>query len=123
MAPLRSHTIRTERLTLRPIELGDAERFVRIQANWKVGRKLRMADYPPNLEAMTSWLAAAQGEWVSGTAFRFAVLEGKSVIGCADIDEIADGWGDPLSSERAPRSQHSDRRATRRRCASGVARL
>src|SRR5215469_10695105 len=35
--------LRTERLTLRPFELSDAERVVEIQSNWNVTRMLRMA--------------------------------------------------------------------------------
>jgi hypothetical protein len=50
--PPYGHVIRTHRLTLRPVEIGDAERFVQIQSNWNVTRTLRMADYPPAREAM-----------------------------------------------------------------------
>ena len=92
--PSYGRVIRTQRLTLRPVEVADTDRFVRIQSNWNVSRMLRMADYPPTREAMSAWLACAQQEWAEGTAFRFAVTMGGSVIGCADIDEVADGWGD-----------------------------
>jgi RimJ/RimL family protein N-acetyltransferase len=92
--PPYGQVIRTHRLKLRPVRVGDAERFVRIQSNWNVSRMLRMADYPPTPQSMSAWLATAPREWADGTAFRFAVVQDAAVIGCADIDEIADGWGD-----------------------------
>jgi RimJ/RimL family protein N-acetyltransferase len=92
--PLYGPSIRTHRLMLRPVKIADTERFVQIQSNWNVSRMLRMADYPPMREAMSAWLAAAPREWADGTAFRLAVVKDGAVIGCADIDEIADGWGD-----------------------------
>ena len=94
MTPLYGHVIQTHRLVLRPVEVADAERFVQIQSNWNVVRMLRMADFPPTRESMSAWLATAQRERARGTAFRFAVVKDGAVIGCADIDEIADGWGD-----------------------------
>ncbi len=92
--PPYGHVIRTHRLMLRPVEVTDVERFVQIQSNWNVSRMLRMADYPPTRESMSAWLAAAPREWAHGAAFRFAVVKDEAVIGCADIDEIADAWGD-----------------------------
>jgi len=92
--PPPGHVIRTQRLLLRPVGVADAERLVQIQLNWNVSRMLRMADYPPKRESMSAWLATAPQEWARGTAFRFAVIKDGVVIGCADIDEIADGWGD-----------------------------
>ncbi len=95
MAPPRQgHVIQTHRLLLRTVGIDDAERFVQIQSNWNVGRMLRMADYPPTQESMSAWLATAPQEWARGTAYRFAVVKDGAVIGCTDIDEIADGWGD-----------------------------
>lgn len=87
------HVIRTHRLLLRPAGIADAERFTQIQSNWSVIRMLRMADYPPTRELMAAWLATARDR-VDGVAFRFAVVQDGAVIGCADVDEIADGWGD-----------------------------
>jgi ribosomal-protein-alanine N-acetyltransferase len=92
--PAYGHVIRTHRLMLRPVEIADVERFVQIQSNWNVSGMLRMADYPPTRESMSAWLGTAPREWADGRAFRFAVVKDGAVIGCADIDEIADGWGD-----------------------------
>ena len=86
--------LRTPRLTLRPFEIADAERVVEIQSNWNVARMLRMAPWPPTLAAMRGWLASHAEEWRAGAAYRFAILQGGVLIGCADVDEIAAGEGE-----------------------------
>jgi RimJ/RimL family protein N-acetyltransferase len=105
--------IRTPRLTLRRLTAADAPRMHEIQSNWNVTRMLRMATFPPALDGMRQWLAAHEGEWLAGTAHRFAVVADGQVIGCADVDGIADGrgelgywfdeasWGRGLASEAA----------------------
>jgi RimJ/RimL family protein N-acetyltransferase len=108
-----NHTLRTPRLTLRSLAETDTARLCEIQSNWNVTRMLRLATYPPDPEAMRLWLRGHREEWERGTAYRFAVLRDGEVIGCADIDEIADGrgdlgywldepfWGQGLASEAA----------------------
>jgi len=86
-------TLRTARLTLRPFELEDAPRVVEIQSNWNVTRMLRMAPWPPTPALMRDWLAAHAEEWRAGTGYRFAIVHGGALIGCADVDEIAAGEG------------------------------
>lgn len=86
-------TLRTARLTLRPFAVADAERVLEIQSNWNVTRMLRMAPSPQTLDLTRAWLGSHAGERRSGQGYRFAVtLEGR-IIGCADVDEIADGAG------------------------------
>lgn len=87
-------TLRTPRLLLRPTEAGDAARFFEIQSNWNVTRMLRLAPWPASLAAMSAWLAEHPDEWAAGSAYRFAVELDDRVIGCADVDEIAQGGGD-----------------------------
>ena len=55
---------------------------------------LRLASYPPELNAIGDWLDGHKAEWERGVAYRFAVMLDDHLIGCADIDEIADGSGD-----------------------------
>jgi len=81
-------------LVLRPTEPADAQRFFEIQSNWNVTRMLRLAPWPATLAAMEAWLPLHLDEWAAGTAYRFAVTCEGRVIGCADIDEIAEGTGD-----------------------------
>jgi len=87
------HSLRltTPRLTLRPFEPADAQRLVDIQSNWNVTRMLRLAPWPATWEAMTEWVDIHGQEWRAGEAYRFAVMLDEQVIGCADIDAIADG--------------------------------
>jgi RimJ/RimL family protein N-acetyltransferase len=49
---------------------------------------LRLASYPPTLESIGAWLAEHEAEWLTGTAFRFAVLFDGHLIGCSDVDGI-----------------------------------
>ncbi len=53
-----------------------------------------MASYPPSIEDMETWFASHEKEWLTGTAYRFAVELGGSMIGLVDIDEIAKGSGE-----------------------------
>jgi len=105
--------LRTQRLTLRPFEVEDAERVLEIQSNWNVTRMLRRAPWPQTLELTRSWLASHPEEWRAGTGYRFAVVHRGRLIGCADVDEIEpDGgvigywleeaaWGQGFASEAA----------------------
>jgi [ribosomal protein S5]-alanine N-acetyltransferase len=94
MRPAFPTTVRTARLTLRPFLEEDAARVLAIQSNWAVMRMLRAATCPATLQSTRDWLAGHEGEWRGGTAYRFAVVLEGEVIGCADVDEIANGRGD-----------------------------
>src|SRR6185312_13707717 len=80
--------LRTERLTLRPFELADAERVTEIGGIWDVARMLRAAPWPTSLAINRDWLATHAVEWRDGTAYRFAIVRRGRVIGCVDVDEI-----------------------------------
>jgi RimJ/RimL family protein N-acetyltransferase len=86
--------LRTERLTLRPFEVTDAERLVAILSNWNVTHMLRMAPWPPTLENQRDWLGAHVIEWRAGEAYRFALIHAGTLIGCADLDGLARGEGE-----------------------------
>jgi RimJ/RimL family protein N-acetyltransferase len=86
--------LRTERLTLRPFEVSDAERVVAILSNWNVTRMLRLAPWPPTLENQRTWLATHAAEWRAGGAYRFAVVREGVLIGCADLDGLERGAGE-----------------------------
>jgi [ribosomal protein S5]-alanine N-acetyltransferase len=107
------YEIRTLRLTLRRLTMVDAPRVHEIQSNWSVARMLRMASFPPTMDGIRDWLSLHEGQWISGSAYRFALVDEARVIGCADVDEIASGsgslgywldeayWGLGLASEAA----------------------
>ena len=106
-------TLETPRLTLRRFFASDAERVTEIISNWNVARMLRLAPYPQTVEQQRAWLATHEAEWLAGDGYRFAVLEAGRLIGCADLDHIADGrneigywfdeasWGRGYASEAA----------------------
>jgi ribosomal-protein-alanine N-acetyltransferase len=81
--------LETSRLTLRRFLASDAERVSEITANWNVARMLRLAPYPQTVEEKRAWLVSHEPEWVTGEAYRFAIVEAGVVIGCADVDERA----------------------------------
>jgi RimJ/RimL family protein N-acetyltransferase len=87
-------SLTTPRLVLRPSEIGDAERAVEIQSNWNVIRMLRLAPWPAEIDDMRAWLGSHAAEWRAGTAYRFMVTRDGLMVGCVDIDNIADGEGE-----------------------------
>ncbi len=103
----------TPRLRLRRFHPDDAERVTEITANWNVARMLRLAPYPQSVAEKRAWLASHETEWIAGEAYRFALIEGGMLIGCADVDERASGrneigywldeacWGRGLATEAA----------------------
>jgi RimJ/RimL family protein N-acetyltransferase len=92
--PPFDHELRTARLTLSALSEADAERIFEIQSSWNVARMLRLATFPPDLVAIRGWLAHHREEWREGKAFRFGVLLDRHLVGCADVDDIAEGGGD-----------------------------
>ena len=107
------HRLETPRLTLRRFSVADAERVNEITSNWNVARMLRLAPYPQSVEEKRAWLVSHEAEWIAGEAYRFAVIDNGTLIGCADVDEIATGrneigywldercWGRGLATEAA----------------------
>jgi ribosomal-protein-alanine N-acetyltransferase len=107
------HRLSTARLVLRRFRPDDAERVSEITSNWNVARMLRLAPYPQSLEQHRAWLVSHEAEWLAGDAYRFAVIEDGTLIGCTDIDGIARGlnsigywldercWGRGLATEAA----------------------
>jgi RimJ/RimL family protein N-acetyltransferase len=105
--------LRTPRLTLRRFLPSDAERVSEITSNWNVARMLRLAPYPQSIDQKRAWLATHEADWLTGEAYRFAVIEAGQLIGCADVDELGSGrneigywfdepcWGRGLASEAA----------------------
>ena len=47
-----------------------------------------------DLKETIAWFSEHRQEWLSGTAYRFAVLRDDRMIGLMDIDAVAGGEGD-----------------------------
>jgi ribosomal-protein-alanine N-acetyltransferase len=88
------YQLQTSRLLLRRFTVADAARVCEIQSNWNVARMLRIASYPPSVESIVAWLAEHEAEWLSGKAYRFAVLFDGHLTGCCDVDEIQGNTGE-----------------------------
>ena len=95
--------IDTARLRLRPLLPADAERVAEILSHPEVGWMIRQIPLPYPPEEARKWLDTHAGERASGHAYRFGVILEGRLIGCADIDGIANRagelgyWFDPAS--------------------------
>jgi len=92
--PTPSIRLSTDRLVLRPTKPSDAVRAFEIQSDWDVTRMLRMARFPPSLNETAGWFAEHEAEWLSGTAYRFAIECQDRMIGAVDVDEINNREGE-----------------------------
>jgi len=64
-----------------------------MQTDWEVTRMLSLASFPPDRQQTERWFADHPQEWVSGRAYRFAVvLEGR-MVGLVDISGIGEREG------------------------------
>ncbi|HVV41898.1 MAG TPA: GNAT family N-acetyltransferase [Nitrobacter sp.] len=87
------HQLIGRRLVLRRFAESDAVAAHAILADREVARWLRRAKFPARADETAAWIRQHESEWVSGTAYRFAVcLEGR-VLGCADVADISSGIG------------------------------
>jgi ribosomal-protein-alanine N-acetyltransferase len=87
-------SLKTDRLLLRPTCVDDVDRAFEIQTDWEVTRMLSLASFPPDRQEMERWFADHPHEWVSGHAYRFAVILEEKMVGLVDIDGIREREGD-----------------------------
>ena len=74
---------------------------------------LSMAAFPPDPDAIDSWFADHEREWMAGEAYRFAIVVDGRMVGLVDIDGVDDirgtlgywidgsAWGRGYASEAA----------------------
>lgn len=91
---VKPFTLITDRLLIRPTIEADVIRAFEIQNQRDVSWMLRMASYPPDLDALQTWFCEHPNEWSDGTAYRFAIELDGYVIGIVDIDEISNHCGE-----------------------------
>jgi 8-oxo-dGTP diphosphatase len=63
----------TERLTLRPLALDDAEAMHRLINDWEVTRNLAVVPFPYPRQLADDWIASTVRELAEGTAFSLAI--------------------------------------------------
>jgi ribosomal-protein-alanine N-acetyltransferase len=94
MSPSRSTVLITDRVVLRPSDRADAIRAFEIQSNWNVTRMLRKAAFPSDRAEIDHWFADHEREWLTGQAYRFALVRDQRFVGLVDLDEIAEEAAD-----------------------------
>ncbi len=107
--PLSPHNLmRTNRLTLRPLQHDDAERIALLGGDWDVASMTGRIPYPYSADAAQHWLAGvANGEMV------FGIWHADGLIGLCGYSPQADGsaelgywigkpyWGNGFATEAA----------------------
>jgi 8-oxo-dGTP diphosphatase len=86
--------IKCEHVRLRPFEADDAPRIYWILNRWDMARTLARIPYPFPKSLAVTWLCGHAEGRQSGSAFQFAVVAEKSLVGCVSIEDIADGAGE-----------------------------
>ncbi len=77
-------TIRTERLTLRPLELSDAPRISAFTCDWDVARMVSSIPFPQPLISVEGFLLIEQARRPLAKDYAFAIeLPGEGLIGIA----------------------------------------
>lgn len=75
--------IATPRLTLRPLEAGDAAGLHRLVNDWSVVRMLSELPFPYPREQADQWISAARRSWQEGREYHFAITgheDGKEIL-------------------------------------------
>jgi 8-oxo-dGTP diphosphatase len=79
----------TARLSLRPLEPGDAEAMHRLVNDWEVTRTLAVVPFPYPRELADEWIAATREELVKGTAYSLAITgsegERETLVGTVSL--------------------------------------
>lgn len=65
--------LKTDRLSLRPLHLDDAESLHRLVNDWEVTRTLAEIPYPYPRSLADDWIASTTGELADGTAYHLAI--------------------------------------------------
>jgi RimJ/RimL family protein N-acetyltransferase len=108
-------TLQTERLTLRPLRLGDAAAIQCLCGNWKVARMLSPVPHPYPDGLAEAWIARDAKGRASGEAIRFALDYEDGLIGVMGLERPGNKlfelgywlgepwWGRGLATEAARR--------------------
>ncbi len=79
--------LHTSRLTLRPLEPGDAPEFHRLINDWEICRRLPDAPFPYSATLASGWIEAAAADRAAARAEQFAIIDTESgaLLGCAGL--------------------------------------
>jgi ribosomal-protein-alanine N-acetyltransferase len=93
MVLIPPHSLKTDRLLLRPTCVADTDRAFEVQKDWEVTRMLSLASFPPDRQEIERWFADHPRQWEVGHAYRFAVVLEEKMVGLVDIDGIGEREG------------------------------
>ena len=106
-------TLKSERLTLRPLVPADAARIESLCGNWNVARMLARVPYPYPAGLAEEWLASHQADLEAGRAYHFGLEFESELVGVIGLERKQSGgfelgywlgepwWGRGLMSEAA----------------------
>ena len=86
-----THHIKTDRLTLRPLQAGDAPRVHAILSNWNVVKMMRPVPHPYTLDMAEDWISGNGAAADIDIACGFALLVNENLIGYIDIERLENG--------------------------------
>jgi 8-oxo-dGTP diphosphatase len=89
LAPPRFHPLRTERLTLRPLQAADAAELHRLVNDWEVAKSLATVPFPYARELADEWIISTAAQIEAGSAYHVAIVgdeAGREVlVGCVGL--------------------------------------
>ena len=108
-------TLKTERLTLRPLEMDDAAAVRAHCGNWSVARMLARVPHPYPEGLAEQWIAGHEAERAAGRDYNFGIDLDGTLIGVISLERDEPGvfvlgywlgepwWGQGLMSEAVQR--------------------
>jgi [ribosomal protein S5]-alanine N-acetyltransferase len=80
IAPARPPVVRTRRLVMRRLRLGDAVAVAALLDEPRVSRWLMSFAHPYTLAAASAWIARCRGAWLDGRGVTFAITAGPGEL-------------------------------------------
>lgn len=81
--------LRTERLTLRPLQPGDAAELHRLVNDWEVAKTLARVPFPYPRPLADEWIASTLAQIAEGSAWHLAIVghegERETLVGCVGL--------------------------------------
>jgi 8-oxo-dGTP diphosphatase len=81
--------LRTERLTLRPLQAGDAAELHRLVNDWEVAKTLARVPFPYPRPLADEWIASTLAQIAEGSAWHLAIVghegERETLVGCVGL--------------------------------------
>ncbi len=80
-------TLKTDRLTLRPLRLDDAARIQRLCSNFALAKMTARIPHPYPDGLAADWIAGNEESAAEGSAYNFAIDHGSALIGVIGVEQ------------------------------------